>query len=165
MEKLSLKSDAESDDPSMDVHTHISKLDKEMESLKVESKEVTLRWESERGGVDMLQELKEQILQVKLDNVKAECDYNLNEAAKLKFAKLPKLEEELKTLGAADASKSDADSTERMLRDKVMAGKHLIYSFLQYCSMAYLPTFFHYESRQYLKCNHCMDRNSFPENA
>jgi ATP-dependent Clp protease ATP-binding subunit ClpB len=124
MERLSLKSDADTEDPPKDINTRIAKLDLEMDRLKAESKELSMRWEAERGGVDMLQELKEQISQVKLDIEKAERDYNLNEAAELKFAKLPKLEEELEKLEAVDEAKSETDSTEKMLRDEVMAGKH-----------------------------------------
>ncbi len=123
MERLSLKSDAESEDPSKDVNVRLEKLDNEIDELKDESDELTARWEAERGGVDRLQDLKEQISQVKIDIEKAERDYNLNEAAELKFAKLPKLEEELEKLEASEDSSSNFEGKEKMLRDEVVAGK------------------------------------------
>jgi ATP-dependent Clp protease ATP-binding subunit ClpB len=130
MEKLSLKSDAESEDPSKNVHSRINKIESEMADLKKESEELSLRWEAERSGVDRLQEVKEAISQVKLDIEKAERDYNLNEAAELKFAKLPKLEDELEKLEAEGDSKSEFDDGKRMLRDEVMAGEFFMVSSL-----------------------------------
>jgi hypothetical protein len=47
---------------------------------------------------DRLNELKEEISQVKIDIEKAERDYELNTAAELKYEKLPRLELESKRL-------------------------------------------------------------------
>merc|ERR1719223_1232228 len=84
--------------------------------------DLNTRWVSERGGVDQLQELKEKIASVKLDIEKAEREYKLNDAAQLKFATLPPLEEELATMETAAVSKADTDlGGEKMLRDEVTA--------------------------------------------
>eukprot|EP01083_Nonionella_stella_P220176 788039_1 len=124
MERLSLKSDAESEDETAvaDATNRLENLDLKLKKLKEESEQLSARWEAERGGVDRLQELKESIAEVKIEIEKAERDYNLNEAAELKFAKLPKLEEELVKLeeGADEKSKLDFGG-EKMLRDEVMA--------------------------------------------
>jgi len=122
MERLSLKSDAEIG-TDVGVDNRLRKLDEEINDLKIQSDDLTIKWESERGGVDRLQELKESIAAVKLDIEKAERDYNLSEAAELKFAKLPKLEAELQKVEAAADSQPDIESGERMLRDEVTAGK------------------------------------------
>lgn len=121
MERLSLKSDAE-DSNDAAVFDRISNLDDEIDSLRIRSDELTMKWEAERGGVDRLQDLKEEIAAVQLDIEKAERDYNLNEAAELKFSVLPKLEEELATLEAAseEAAPHTANG-EKMLRDEVTA--------------------------------------------
>jgi len=122
MERLSLKSDAEIG-TDVGVDNRLRKLDEEINDLKLQSDDLTIKWEIERGGVDKLQELKEAIAAVKLDIDKAERDYNLSEAAELKFAKLPKLEEELEKVEAAADILPDIESGERMLRDEVTAGK------------------------------------------
>mmetsp|Transcript_1440 Transcript_1440/g.2060 ORF Transcript_1440/g.2060 Transcript_1440/m.2060 type:complete len:1013 (-) Transcript_1440:130-3168(-) len=130
MERLSLRSDAESTADSDDASKkksaasvdRLRKLDQEINELKIQSDELNTRWESERGGVDRLQEVKEQISQVNLDIEKAERDYNLNEAAELKFSKLPQLEVELQKLEKASETKSNvAVGAEKMLRDEVTA--------------------------------------------
>jgi hypothetical protein len=52
----------------------------------------------------------------------------------LKFAKLPKLEEELQKLEAASEVVGDVDTGSRMLRDEVTAGKCYEFSkLLLYC--------------------------------
>ena len=134
MERLSLKSDAESEDEQAvaDATNRLETLDVKLKKLKEESEQLSARWEAERGGVDRLQELKESIAEVKLEIEKAERDYNLNEAAELKFAKLPKLEEELLKLeeGADEKSKLDFGG-EKMLRDEVMAGESSLFKWFQ----------------------------------
>lgn len=121
MERLSLKSDAE-DSNDAAVFDRIRNLDNEIDSLRIRSDELTMKWEAERGGVDRLQDLKEEIAAVQLDIEKAERDYNLNEAAELKFSVLPKLEEELATLEAAsEEAAPDTANGEKMLRDEVTA--------------------------------------------
>jgi len=124
MERLSLKSDADSqDEPGVLVNDRLRKLDGDITNLKVQSDDLTMRWEAERGGVDRLQEVKKKIAEVKLDIEKAERDYNLNEAAELKFSVLPKLEEELQVLVDVADAKADVGAGEKMLRDEVTAGK------------------------------------------
>lgn len=120
MERLSLTSDSEESSDS-GVTDRLRKIDGEITDLKVQSDELTLKWESEKGGVDKLQELKETIAQVMLDIEKAERDYNLNEAAELKFSKLPKLQEQLESLEDIAETKTDVESGEKMLRDEVTA--------------------------------------------
>lgn len=127
MERLSLKSDAE-EDKDGGVNDRLKKLEEEINELKIQSDDLTMKWEAERGGVGRLQELKESIAAVKLDIERAERDYNLNEAAELKFAKLPKLEEELQKLEAASEVAGDVDTGSRMLRDEVTAGKRYEFS-------------------------------------
>jgi len=123
MERLSLGSDAEEEEPDPAVMNRLRKLDQEINDLKIQSDDLTMRWEAERGGVDRLQELKEGIAEVRLDIEKAERDYNLNEAAELKFSKLPKMEQELEVLEQAANANADVDllSGEKMLRDEVTA--------------------------------------------
>ena len=125
MEKLSLQSDFESGDSVDKVEAKVEeerlrKIDSELEDLTSQSAEVTVRWQLEKGGVDRLNELKEEIAQVTIDIEKAERDYELNTAAQLKFEKLPRLEKELELLVEA-VSNTDTSNSEKMLRDEVVA--------------------------------------------
>ena len=54
MERLSLGSDAQEEGPDAAVNNRLRKLDQEINDLKIQSDYLTMRWESERGGVDRL---------------------------------------------------------------------------------------------------------------
>jgi ATP-dependent Clp protease ATP-binding subunit ClpB len=69
---------------------------------------------------DRLNELKEEISQVKIDIEKAERDYELNTADELKYEKLPRLELESKRLEEL-ANDEQSNNSEKMLRDEVVA--------------------------------------------
>merc|ERR1719162_781776 len=103
MERLSLRSDAEKgkdagEEVSLDAEARLRKLDGELTTLQLESDALNTRWQAEKGGVDKLQVLKEQIAQVTLQIEKAEREYDLTTAAELKFSTLPPLEAELVVL-------------------------------------------------------------------
>ncbi len=117
MERLSLKSDTEEEDETSAAFERLRKLDQQIAELKIQQDEMTAKWQSERGGVDRLQELKERIASVKLDIEKAERDYKLNDAAELKFSTLPALEQELSALESSDVD----ENAEKMLNDEVGA--------------------------------------------
>lgn len=123
MERLSLQSDFDSGDSvkkeAKVEEQRLRKIDSELEDLKTQSAEVTARWQLEKGGVDRLNVLKEEIAQVQIDIEKAEREYELNTAAQLKYEKLPRLEQELQQLEAIGTS--DAKNGEKMLRDEVVA--------------------------------------------
>ena len=128
MERLSLQSDADKDvdsaSTSNDAQKRLRKLDEELTNLKIQQDDLNMRWQSERGGVDKLKDLKEQIASVKLDIEKAERDYDLNRAAELKFSTLPPLEQELeKLVELAESATESPESGEgsKMLRDEVVA--------------------------------------------
>jgi ATP-dependent Clp protease ATP-binding subunit ClpB len=125
MERLSLQSDFEGgSDNTPDVavpgESRLRKIDSELETLRSESSALNARWELEKGGVDRLNELKEEISQVKIDIEKAERDYELNTAAELKYEKLPRLELESKRLEEL-ANDEQSNNSEKMLRDEVVA--------------------------------------------
>jgi len=120
MERLSLQSDAQDEDESSAASERLRKLDSQIVEFTIQQDELNARWQLERGGVDRLQELKERIGTIKLDIEKAERDYRLNDAAELKFAVLPGLEEELSTIEAA-SSNGGEEGAEKMLNDEVTA--------------------------------------------
>jgi len=123
MERLSLQSDAEGQN--VEASERLRKLDEQLSTLKIESDDLNTKWQQERGGVDMLQEIKEKIAEVNLDIEKAERDYDLNKAAELKFSILPPLEEQIRKLEEMAESSQETNSDEegggKMLRDEVVA--------------------------------------------
>lgn len=117
MERLSLSSDMAGED-----NDRLRKIDSELEDLRSTSDELNTRWELEKGGVDRLNELKEEMNQVQIDIEKAERDYELNVAAQLKYEKMPQLEAEIKKLSdLQDEEDANGESTPKMLNDEVTA--------------------------------------------
>ncbi|KAL3902753.1 MAG: hypothetical protein SGARI_005687 [Bacillariaceae sp.] len=125
MERLSLQSDFEKDnaearDTALD-QARLSGIDRELEDLRKQQQELNLRWMAEKGGVDRIKDVKTEIAQVELEIEKCEREFDLNTAAELKYAKLPPLYEELKTLEANAEENGVPGDEERMLRDEVSA--------------------------------------------
>ena len=115
MERLSLERDEKGS-------KRLTLLDAELGRLERELQELTARWELERAGVSSIQELKNQIDQTNIDIEKAEREYDLNQAAVLKYGTLPELKKKLEdeeALYAEGEQKSSSGSGERMLRDTV----------------------------------------------
>lgn len=123
MERLSLSSDYESEE-SKDAHkaegARLTGIDKELDDLRREQEQLNMKWMQEKGGVDRLKDLKNEIAKVQNEIEKCERDFDLNTAAELKYAKLPALEKELAQIVAISEEQGTEDG-ERMLRDEVVA--------------------------------------------
>jgi ATP-dependent Clp protease ATP-binding subunit ClpB len=76
---------------------------------------------AEKGGVERLKNLKNEIAEVNLEIEKCEREFDLNTAAELKYSKLPTLEQELAKLEAVVEAQAESGNGERMLRDEVVA--------------------------------------------
>jgi len=127
MERLSLKSDYESDEKgskdniaTKEEAARLEKLDSELERLRKQSEDLSLKWMAEKGGVTRIKDLKEQIAGVKLEIEKAERDFDLNKAAEMKYAALPALEEELTKIENLN-QRAESENEAKMLRDEVIA--------------------------------------------
>merc|ERR1711907_372327 len=125
MERLSLKSDFEADENDQnkkDEGVRLSGIDKELNDLQNEQEELNLKWMAEKGGVDRIKDIKTEIAAVNLEIEKCEREFDLNQAAELKYSKLPPLVDELAVLEKVAEEKGAADGKEdRMLRDEVVA--------------------------------------------
>ncbi|MEZ4583727.1 MAG: AAA family ATPase [Caldilineaceae bacterium] len=73
----------------------LAALEEELADLKEQSAQLTARWESEKEAIQNVQRLKEAIDQVRVEIEQAERNYNLQEAAELKYGKMRQLEAEL----------------------------------------------------------------------
>lgn len=125
MERLSLQSDydkgGEGKEMSRDEAARLQRIDEELDELKKEQDELTIRWMAEKGGVTRLNELKEKIAEVELEIEKCEREFDLNRAAELKYSTLPNLKKELEQVESAVEQANVDGSGEKMLRDEVVA--------------------------------------------
>jgi len=125
MEKLSLASDAtkQLDPRQAEANSaRLAHLDEQLEALTREQQDLTQRWELEKGTVLGVNELQEQIANIKFEIEKAERDYDLEKAAELKYGTLPDLERKLEEAQLSDGEENILDNYEkRLLRDEVVA--------------------------------------------
>mmetsp|Transcript_4784 Transcript_4784/g.6033 ORF Transcript_4784/g.6033 Transcript_4784/m.6033 type:complete len:989 (+) Transcript_4784:150-3116(+) len=125
MERLSLQSDFDKETKSgssSSASKRLQSIESELEKLKVKQDELSAKWQAERGSVTRVNDIREEIEQVKLDIEKAEREFDLNKAAELKYSKLPPLEAELAQVEEAAKQADEANtSADRMLRDEVVA--------------------------------------------
>lgn len=90
MERLSLKK--ESNAASID---RLERLEKDLANLKESQSGLNAQWQSEKGVIDSIQKIKEQIDKVNIEIQQAELKYDLNRAAELKYSKLTELQKQL----------------------------------------------------------------------
>ncbi|CAN0407236.1 unnamed protein product, partial [Ectocarpus sp. 8 AP-2014] len=115
MEKLSLGKETRAD-----ALKRIEQINDEMAELQEKQEGLTSAWDLERGRVGKVQTLKEKIDALKVEIEHAERGYDLNKAAELTYAVMPKLQKELEEEEAVldkDGADSDTDGGYRMLRD------------------------------------------------
>lgn len=112
MEKLSIQK--ESDPASLERR---SKLEKELANLKEEQRALNTQWQSEKGVLDKIQGIKEEIDRVNVEIQQAEREYNLNKAAELKYGKLAQLQKTLQEIETQLASSQTHGKS--LLREEV----------------------------------------------
>lgn len=93
-------------------------LQKELADLKESEQTLSAQWQLEKGGIRNIQQLREEIEQVRLEIAEAERRYDLNLAAELKHGRLPGLERQLH---GQEEKMESADDSSRMLREEVSA--------------------------------------------
>ena len=71
-------------------------LQKEMAELRDEFNGRKAQWDNEKASVEKLSKLREQIEDMNKQIQKAQRDYNLDEAARLQYGEMPKLQKQLK---------------------------------------------------------------------
>ena len=93
----------------------LEKLENELADLRAQQANMRKQWESEKGSIDHVREIKEQIEQTKLAIEQAERAYDLNKAAELKYSRLLELEKKL----AAASDPGAASEGPRLLKEEV----------------------------------------------
>ncbi len=100
----------ETDDASK---ARLTKIESEIAELRAEGDEMRARWQSEKGLVVKLRELREQIETTKREIELAERAYDLNKAAELRYGRLASLEKQLK------AEEATLEGKPRLLKEEV----------------------------------------------
>ncbi len=73
----------------------LTEVRKELAEMREQSSALKARWEDEKEATNIAVKLREQIEQAKIKMERAEREYNLQQAAEIKYGELPKLEAEL----------------------------------------------------------------------
>ena len=111
MEKLSLA--RESDPASRD---RLERLERELAELSEQQSSLNAQWQQEKGSIDALSALKEEIEQVTLQVEQAKRSYDLNRAAQLEYGTLADLG---RKLAAKEAELSESHGDKNLLREEV----------------------------------------------
>ena len=111
MEKLSLG--RESDPASRD---RLEKLEKELADLSEQQSALNAQWQQEKGAIDELSAIKEEIEQVQLQVEQAKRSYDLNKAAQLEYGTLAELN---KKLAVKEAELTGGHGDKSLLREEV----------------------------------------------
>ncbi|MCX5960861.1 MAG: ATP-dependent chaperone ClpB [Cyanobacteria bacterium] len=111
MEKLSLG--RESDTASRD---RLERLEKELADLSEQQSTLNAQWQKEKGSIDELSAIKEEIEQVQLQIEQAKRSYDLNKAAELEYGTLGELN---RKLAAKEAELTSGHAGKTLLREEV----------------------------------------------
>merc|ERR1719198_2204823 len=112
MEKLSLG--RESDSASQE---RLQRLERELAELSEQQSTLNAQWQQEKGAIDDLSSLKEEIERVQLQVDQAKRSYDLNKAAELEYGTLAGLQKQLAEQEELLSESVDGDKT--LLREEV----------------------------------------------
>jgi ATP-dependent Clp protease ATP-binding subunit ClpB len=78
-------------------------LSKELANVREEEAMFRSQWDNEKGAIDQIRAVREELDSTRIAMEKAEREYDLNTVAKLRHGKMPELEAKLKSLEAVEA--------------------------------------------------------------
>lgn len=111
IEKEALKKESDGDSK-----RRLESIASELTELEADRDKLVGQWESERGGIDLVNRTKQDLEDAKYEMDKAERDGNLEKAAEFKYSVLPALEDKLNQAQNMISEKEEANS---MLREEV----------------------------------------------
>ncbi|MEK6699448.1 MAG: ATP-dependent chaperone ClpB [Nitrospirota bacterium] len=94
----------------------LRKIEKEISELSEKRSGLKAQWQAEKGGIQEIRSIKEQIEQARIEAEKAEREGNLGRAAELRYGKLPELQ---KRLDADSSRLATIQSQQKMLKEEV----------------------------------------------
>ncbi|OFU52276.1 ATP-dependent chaperone ClpB [Aerococcus sp. HMSC10H05] len=96
----------------------LADLQEELAEVREKTNQLTMQWQVEKGGMSDINAKRQEIDNAKHALEQAENDYNLEEAAKLQHATIPKLEQELIDMEKAYHEHADK-SADRLVEESV----------------------------------------------
>ena len=90
-----------------------------MNRLSEQQSTLNAQWQQEKGAIDELSNLKEEIERVQLQVEQAKRNYDLNKAAELEYGTLAGLQKQLSDQEAALAAADDGGQDKSLLREEV----------------------------------------------
>ncbi|MDB4682210.1 ATP-dependent chaperone ClpB [Synechococcus sp. AH-551-A10] len=112
MEKLSLG--RESDSASQE---RLQRIERELSELSEQQSNLNAQWQQEKGAIDKISSLKEEMERVQLQVDQAKRSYDLNKAAELEYGTLATLQSKLQEKEVELAAEDGSDKT--LLREEV----------------------------------------------
>ena len=94
---------------------HLKEIQSELAEMRASFNEMKAKWETERGAIERVQRLREDIEATNAEIEKAQNSYDLAKAAELKFGKLPELKRALEE----EEARAEGKAGSTLLRDKV----------------------------------------------
>ena len=119
--QLSIEKQSLSKEKDQTSKERLAKLEKELAEITAKRNAMKLQWQNEKGAIDRIRSLKEQLEKERFNIEKFTREGNLEKAAELKYSIIPNLESELQAAQKAESSKEQEDSPERasLLRQEV----------------------------------------------
>ena len=98
--------------------TRLQRLERELADLSEQQSTLNAQWQQEKGAIDELSALKEEIERVQLQVEQAKRSYDLNKAAELEYGTLAGLQKQLQAQEQALAETDDT-AEKSLLREEV----------------------------------------------
>ena len=100
----------------------LEKINSELAELTAKRDAMKLQWQNEKGKIDETRKLKEELEQLRIDEIRFTREGNLEKAAEIKYGRIPQIEEALQK--AIDKEKARQETSavnhaERLLREEV----------------------------------------------
>ncbi|MEG2258911.1 MAG: AAA family ATPase, partial [Oscillospiraceae bacterium] len=94
----------------------LAETQKELAEMREQFKSMKAQWDNEKGSIQKVQKLREQLESINAQIEKAEREYDLNKAAELKYGELPRIQKELEE---SEKAANEMNGKNTLLRDKV----------------------------------------------
>jgi ATP-dependent Clp protease ATP-binding subunit ClpB len=99
IEKQALKKDVERDD-NKETKLRIKEIDSEIENLKEKTRELELKWQSEKDTVQHIRAIKKELETLRFEAENSEARADLSRTAEIRYGEIPSLEKELEQKSA-----------------------------------------------------------------
>ena len=96
--------------------SRLADIRKELASLRTEYAAFSAKWQNEKKNIEDIQKLREELERRNAEQERAERNYDLNEASRLKYGVIPELKQKIASLEKSIERERHEDS---LLRDKV----------------------------------------------